>query len=143
MIEATGLTKRYGDTTAVDGLVWRTNHELLKYNTGYTVRARAVDVDGLAARQSVRFRTVDPKTMVYSSITPFSRQVVGVGMPIIVSFDAPVPNRAAAERRLSVNTSPQTVGSWYWVSDQMVRWAGRRSTGVRTQTLSSSPNWPE
>ncbi|HVQ87599.1 MAG TPA: Ig-like domain-containing protein [Actinomycetes bacterium] len=110
-----------GDVSS-DGTAWRTEGGLLKYNTGYTVRARAVDVDGLATRQSFRFRTVDPKTMVYSSITPFSRQVVGVGMPIIVSFDAPVPNRAAAERKLSVSTSPQTVGAWYWVSDQMVRW---------------------
>ncbi|MEO8329837.1 MAG: Ig-like domain-containing protein [Candidatus Nanopelagicales bacterium] len=110
-----------GEVSA-DGTVWRTQGALLDYATSYTVRVRAVDIDGLATRDKARFRTVDPKNMVYTSITPFSRQVVGVGMPIIVSFDEPVPHRAAAERELSVKTSPQTLGAWYWVSDQMVRW---------------------
>ncbi len=104
------------------GTMWRSDTALLDYDTAYTVRARAVDVVGLATRKSARFRTADPKDLVYSSITPYNHQVVGVGMPIIVSFDAPVPNRAAAERQLSVKTSPQTVGAWYWVNDQMVRW---------------------
>jgi len=104
------------------GTVWRSDSVPLDYDMAYTVQARAVDVDGLATRKTARFRTADPKDLVYSSITPFTHQVVGVGMPIIVSFDEPVPNRAEAERHLSVKTSPQTLGAWYWVNDQMVRW---------------------
>ena len=104
------------------GTVWRSDSVPLEYDMAYTVQARAVDVVGLATRKSARFRTADPKNLVYSSITPFSRQVVGVGMPIIVTFDEPVPNRAAAERQLSVKTSPVTLGSWHWANDQMVRW---------------------
>ena len=101
---------------------WRSTDRLLDFNARYSVRATAVDSAGLVAHRASSFRTVEPTDVVYSEITPVSRQVVGVGMPIIVSFGAPVPNRAAAERHLSVNTSQPTIGSWYWVNDQMVRW---------------------
>jgi len=104
------------------GNVWRSTDPLLKYDTTYKLQARAVDAAGLATKTSGRFHTVKPKNRVYTDVSPFGGAVVGVGMPIIVSFSAPVPNRAEAERQLNVDTSPQTVGSWYWVSDQMVRW---------------------
>ena len=71
---------------------------------------------------TTQFRTVDPKKKVYTGITPYGNPVVGVGMPIIVTYDEPVTRRAEAERRLSVTTTPKTVGSWHWVGDQMVRW---------------------
>ncbi|MDX3581207.1 MULTISPECIES: L,D-transpeptidase [Streptomyces] len=47
-------------------------------------------------------------------------QTVGVGMPISVTFDRPVPEseRAAVERRLKVGTSTATEGSWSWVKDR-------------------------
>lgn len=47
-------------------------------------------------------------------------QRVGVGMPISVTFDRPVPaaERAAVERRLKVRASTPTTGSWSWVKDR-------------------------
>lgn len=114
--------KRVIGKVSDSGKVWRSTDPLLKYDTTYKLQARAVDAAGLATKQSGRFHTVKPKSRVYTDVSPFGGAVVGVGMPIIVSFSAPVPNRAEAERRLNVDTSPQTLGSWYWVSDQMVRW---------------------
>ena len=114
--------KRVVGKVAANGTTWRSEQPLLKYDTTYQVQARAVDAAGLATKQSGRFHTVDPKNNVYTEISPSGGAVVGVGMPIIVSFSSPVPNRATAERLLNVETSPRTVGAWYWVSDQMVRW---------------------
>lgn len=101
---------------------WRSTQPLIEYNARYSVRATAVDSAGLVAHQAGSFRTVAPEHVVYSEITPSGGAVVGIGMPIIISFGEPVPNRAAAETHLSVKTSRPTLGGWYWVSDQMVRW---------------------
>ncbi|MFJ2772834.1 L,D-transpeptidase [Streptomyces sp. NPDC087300] len=47
-------------------------------------------------------------------------QTVGVGMPISLTFDRPVPvaERAAVERRLKVTARPGVTGSWSWVKDR-------------------------
>ncbi|MYZ34501.1 L,D-transpeptidase family protein [Streptomyces sp. SID4917] len=48
------------------------------------------------------------------------RQTVGVGMPISVTFDRPVPatERAAVERLLTVETTTGVTGSWSWIKDR-------------------------
>ena len=45
----------------------------------------------------------------------------GVGQPIVARFDDSV-DKAAAERTLSVTTTPAVEGSWSWVSDREVHW---------------------
>lgn len=47
-------------------------------------------------------------------------QRVGVGMPVSVTFDRPVPaaERAAVEKRLRVRASTPVTGSWSWVKDR-------------------------
>lgn len=104
------------------GTIWTSKRPVLAFGTDYTVRAKAVDAAGLAARTTARFRTEKPSTLVSTSFVPGTGDVVGVGMPVIVTFDAPVQDRAAAEERLSVLSTPRQVGSWYWVSDTMVRY---------------------
>jgi lipoprotein-anchoring transpeptidase ErfK/SrfK len=48
--------------------------------------------------------------------------VYGVGMPVPVVFNAPVPDSAKAdvERRLSVRSDPPQTGAWRWYGDQQV-----------------------
>lgn len=99
---------------------WASDAAPLPFNTRYTVEARAVDAEGLSTRSRSTLRTVKPQRMAYTGISPSG--TVGVGMPIIVTFDQPVARKAVAERRLKVTTAPQQVGGWYWVNDQMVRW---------------------
>jgi lipoprotein-anchoring transpeptidase ErfK/SrfK len=45
------------------------------------------------------------------------QQTYGVGMPIILTFDHPVVNKAAVEQALQVRTSKPVVGAWYWDGD--------------------------
>jgi lipoprotein-anchoring transpeptidase ErfK/SrfK len=44
---------------------------------------------------------------------------------VIVTFDIPVSNRAAFEKKMTVSSSPKAVGTWHWISDQEVHWRPR------------------
>jgi lipoprotein-anchoring transpeptidase ErfK/SrfK len=103
-------------------MVWTSNQGPLPFDTRYRIKAAAADSDGVPTRQRTWVRTVKPKATAYTSILPNGQAVVGVGMPIILTFDHPVLRKAAVEERLSVTTKPAATGSWYWVNDQMVRW---------------------
>ena len=48
--------------------------------------------------------------------------VVGVGQPIAVRFDENIPDRAAAEKAITVTTDPPVEGAFYWLSNREVRW---------------------
>ena len=101
---------------------WTSTEAPLPFNTRYKVQAKAQDSDGVATQTTTWFRTVKPKRTAYTGITPYGGGTVGVGMPIIMTFDQPVKRKPAVEKRLKVTTKPAAVGSWYWVNDQMVRW---------------------
>ena len=97
---------------------------LLEPGTAYVVASKATDAQGRSKSMHTRFRsdalTLDQQT--YPSITPLDGETVGVGMPVIVTFDVPVEDRAAFERHMSVTSTPRTPGSWHWISDQEVHW---------------------
>ncbi|MEO8108079.1 MAG: Ig-like domain-containing protein [Actinomycetes bacterium] len=101
---------------------WQSSEVSLDFNRRYVITARAVDADGVATESKTWVRTVKPKRVAYTGISPYGASVVGVGMPVVMTFDQPVNRKAAVERQLSVSTKPAAVGAWYWVNDQMVRW---------------------
>ena len=43
-------------------------------------------------------------------------------MPVIVTFDVPVTDKASFEKHMSVTSSPRQPGSWYWLSDTEAHW---------------------
>ncbi len=45
-------------------------------------------------------------------------QTVGVAAPIIIQFDAPISDKAAVEKALTVTTNPPVEGSWAWLPDE-------------------------
>ena len=117
--------RRLRGHTLADKTMWTSTADLLRFDTRYRVRAEAVDAEGRTTTVRSTFRTERPKDLVHTSVLPGDGQVVGVGMPIVVTFDSPVPGRAVVERLLSVRTKPAVSGGWYWVSDQQVRWRPR------------------
>jgi lipoprotein-anchoring transpeptidase ErfK/SrfK len=117
---------RVPGTLSPDGTKW-TASSLLEDGQKYTVTTVAVDAEGRVQRDTRTFRTdnlsLDEQT--YPSIAPLEGDKVGVGMPIQVLFDIPVQNRAAMERHLSVESTPEVQGSWHWYSDSEVHFRPR------------------
>ncbi|MEO3785334.1 L,D-transpeptidase [Actinocorallia sp. B10E7] len=56
-----------------------------------------------------------------TDLTPRPGEKVGVGMPIIVRFNHPVPDKKAVERVLSVSSTKSTVGAWHWTKNAQGR----------------------
>jgi lipoprotein-anchoring transpeptidase ErfK/SrfK len=105
-----------------DGTTW-TSGEPLGYGRNYTITATARDAAGLPTSSSSSFTTVAPAGVIFPSFEPPpDRGQVGVGQPISVIFDSPPPDKAAAERALTVTSVPAQVGGWYWVDDRTVHY---------------------
>jgi lipoprotein-anchoring transpeptidase ErfK/SrfK len=96
----------------------------LEPGTTYTMTTVAEDEDGDRVRERGEFTTqaltLDQQT--YPSVAPLEGETVGVGMPVIVSFDVPVSHKAEFEKNMTVTSTPRQPGSWNWVSDTEAHW---------------------
>lgn len=125
--ELTGVTVRSSEGEVpgelnADGTAW-TATERLEPGTSYTVRAEADDAGATATMQqrfSAEDLTLDDQ--VYPSVAPLQGETVGIGMPVVVSFDLPVTDHAEFERHMEVTSQPAQEGSWYWLNDQTAHW---------------------
>ncbi len=107
---------------APDGTTWRAG-SLLEPGTTYVVVARVKDASGKEVPLRSRFATESLEGhQVFPSVAPLAGETVGVGMPVIVQFDAPVADRARFEKRMKVTSTPQQTGSWSWVGEREVHW---------------------
>lgn len=130
-----------GKTTVrgrVAGASWVAS-DRLEPDTEYklTVAGRGDDgKDGtLTRRFSTEPLTLDQQT--YPSVAPLQGETVGVGMPVIVTFDLPVMNRALFERNMQVQSTPSVGGSWDWFSDREAHFRPRTywPAGARVRVL--------
>ncbi|MYR06012.1 L,D-transpeptidase family protein [Gordonia sp. SID5947] len=103
-----------------DGTTW-TSAEPLGYNRTYTLQADAVGIGGKSTKR-VSFTTRAPNNLTQAYLTPSPRETVGVGQPVAVKFDEPIPDRKAAQNAIKITTDPPTAGAFYWISDSEVRW---------------------
>jgi lipoprotein-anchoring transpeptidase ErfK/SrfK len=111
---------------AVDagGAQW-TSSGTLDVDTTYTVTVIAADDRGKSTTTRTSFATVDPpasKQLKASTIAPLDGTTVGVAQPLVVGFNHPVKDRAAAQAALHVATTPEVDGAWYWIDDQYVHY---------------------
>lgn len=104
-----------------DGTVWTAKRDTLAFGARYTVEATAIDPRGVPTTSTDTFVTKEPKALVDAWISPRDGATVGVGMPIAVTFDRPVKDRAAVERALVVQTPEPLQGAWSWSSDNQVQ----------------------
>ncbi|MFC7361649.1 L,D-transpeptidase [Nocardioides astragali] len=107
----------------VDGGSW-TASTRLEPGTDYVITASATRSDGRTVERTRSFQTVDLTLdeQTYPAVAPLDGETVGVGMPVIVTFDLPVTNRARFERHMHVTSTPEQRGSWYWLSDHEAHW---------------------
>jgi lipoprotein-anchoring transpeptidase ErfK/SrfK len=119
--------KRVDGALTPDNVAW---HPVvpLGYAHTYTITINSRGPGGKPGRQSVSFTTLTPPNQTKLSFRTTSEAALadggtyGVGVVIVAHFDESIANRAEAERRLIVTTSPPVTGSWYWVDDQNAHW---------------------
>jgi lipoprotein-anchoring transpeptidase ErfK/SrfK len=106
-----------------DGTGWLASGRL-EPGTAYAVTSVAERSDGRRVVKKSGFATddltLDEQT--FASVAPLDGETVGVGMPVIVTFDIPVTDRAAIEKHMTVTSTPQQAGSWRWLSDTEAHW---------------------
>ncbi|MFI7429901.1 Ig-like domain-containing protein [Micromonospora sp. NPDC049836] len=132
-----GTTVRDGKITAVkltddkgravpaepreDGTSWVPSRPLENSRT-YTAEVTATGDSGRTTTQKTTFTTMPKRTTrqaVTSELLFTSNQTYGTAMPVVVTFDPPIPEEARADvqRRLFVKTDPPQPGAWSWESD--------------------------
>lgn len=106
-----------------DGTRWVATGRL-EPGTAYTMTTTAEKADGTQVSRTTRFRTQDLTLdeQTYPSVAPLAGETVGVGMPVIVTFDLPVIDQASFEKHMDVTSSPSQPGAWHWISDTEAHW---------------------
>jgi lipoprotein-anchoring transpeptidase ErfK/SrfK len=97
---------------------------LLDPGRAYVLAITGVNSDGAKATTTLRFSTKDLSRdeEVYPNPIPGDGSTVGVAMPVVMTFDLSVENKAAFERAMKVTSVPAQAGSWRWVSDREAHW---------------------
>jgi lipoprotein-anchoring transpeptidase ErfK/SrfK len=112
---------------AGDGSTWKAD-ERLEPGTTYTVKASVSGDDGEVVTKRQKFTTQDLSLdqQTYASVAPLPGETVGVGMPVIVTFDVPVTDRAEMEKHMTVTSAPEQPGTWNWISDTVVHYRPKK-----------------
>ncbi|KQU06744.1 hypothetical protein ASG56_03750 [Rhodococcus sp. Leaf7] len=129
----TAVTMTNADGVVVDGVItpdgstWKPA-TTLGYGKSYELSIETAATDGAAHQETSSFTTVAPDNYTLPSFVTAGGNLLtdggtfGVGIVAVVHFDEPIGDRAAAEKTLSVQTTPAVTGSWYWADDQNVHW---------------------
>ena len=113
---------------SADRTRWRSARNMAP---GRTYRVTAVIAGpGGETRRTSTFTTVPAaQTFTIKELLP-SREItgetVGVGMPIMITFDRPITDRVSVERNLRVLTSKPVTGAWHWFDDTTVHYRPKR-----------------
>jgi lipoprotein-anchoring transpeptidase ErfK/SrfK len=122
-VSVTSGSGRLPGELSKDGSSWTATGRL-EPGQKYVVRSVGEDAEGARQVRTDSFRTdaltLDEQT--YPSVAPLGGETVGVGMPVIVTFDVPVTDKAAFERHMEVTSTPRQPGSWHWLSDYEAHW---------------------
>jgi lipoprotein-anchoring transpeptidase ErfK/SrfK len=119
---------------------WTSKAKTLNFGSTYTINATATNESGNPTSLERSFKTVAPQTLVnISSVSVADDATVGVGMPVRVTFDAPVSNKKAVEEQLVVKTSKPVTGAWSWESDQVVVFRPKKYWPANTSIEVSMP----
>jgi lipoprotein-anchoring transpeptidase ErfK/SrfK len=85
------------------------------------VAITAMGLAGSTGRSHASIPAPEPIAAV-ASILPANGAVVGVAHPVVVTFAAPISDRAAAERSIHVASPSNTSGHFEWVENNVVQW---------------------
>lgn len=93
----------------------------LRPAAAYTVTASASGEGGPATVTSA-FKTLSPaRQLRIADITPNVKgETLGIGMPIMVTFDQEVRDKKSVEGALTVTSEKPHTGAWRWITDRQV-----------------------
>ncbi|MGI9084484.1 MAG: Ig-like domain-containing protein [Aeromicrobium sp.] len=96
----------------------------LEPGTTYIFTVKGTGDDGEEDTLERKFTTeaLTLQQQTYPAVAPLKGETVGVGMPVIVTFDLPVKRKKLFERNMSVTTDQDVEGSWSWISDSVVHY---------------------
>jgi lipoprotein-anchoring transpeptidase ErfK/SrfK len=100
---------------------WQTT-DALKPATRYTLRVTAGNEAGVTTTTTSSFSTLTPRAYNRLVLVPGDDWTVGVGMPVVATFATPVVHKDAAQKALTVTSTPRVKGAWRWVSSTEVQW---------------------
>ncbi|GAA4555632.1 L,D-transpeptidase [Planotetraspora kaengkrachanensis] len=107
---------------SADKTQWRSERPMAP-GLSYSVTAVAAGPDGGTVERTSTFSTAKAATSFgIDTLLPNKDTglTVGVGMPIMITFDKPVKDRVSVERNLSVQASNPVEGAWHWFDDKNV-----------------------
>lgn len=108
---------------AKDGSAWKAE-ERLEPSATYTLKATGRNTADEASTTTTTFTTqkLTLAEQTFPSVYPLPDSKVGVGMPVVVTFDVPVKDKAEVEKNLRVTSKPAQTGTWNWLSATEVRY---------------------
>ena len=128
-------------TLSADRRHWQSSGVLIPGTTYRVTAAMIGSTPERSATKSVKIRTMDSAPSFEARISPRDGARVGVGMPVLVRFSAPVAQeyRASVQRALTVTSTPAVEGAWNWASETRVEYRPKEFWPAHT-TVSVSAN---
>lgn len=119
-------------TLSPDAASW-TAGSLLEPGLTYQLTAKAHNLDGVEATSSTSFssQALSLKQQIFPTIV--SGGTVGVAMPVVVTFDVPVTDKAAFQKHMTVTSTPAHEGTWSWLSSTEAHWRPKEMWKSGTQ----------
>ena len=108
---------RLTGTWSRDRSAWTSDTPLAPGAT-YTVKADGRTSGGSALGRTASFTTEAPENSFVGEYFPDKGATVGVAMPVSITFDKPIRDKAAVQRKLTVTASPAVEGAWNWLKDR-------------------------
>jgi lipoprotein-anchoring transpeptidase ErfK/SrfK len=111
-----------------DGSVYRIDTTDMAFGTKYKVKTVAANRGGSPTVARESFRVFQPESTISAGVNITDGATYGVGMPITITFSAPVTDRSAVESRLKVSSDAKkdVKGSWSWDSDTSVSYRPKK-----------------
>lgn len=102
---------------SADGREWSTAEDL-GYHRTYTIKAE----DRAGRTTATTFSTVSPASTAGVALAPLDGATVGVAQTVTLRFGAAVKDRQAAQDAITITTSPDVEGAFYWLNNSELRW---------------------
>lgn len=110
-------------TFSADRRTWTSSADLRVADSyQLTAETSKPSANGVGLQHETFSTAAEQNAIKFDDMYPIDGSTVGVGEPVVLEFENPVPaaDRAAVERALTVYSTPAQPGSWGWLSSRRV-----------------------